>query len=86
MGIEAAILEKAAAGLAREIDAQIMQGFLTECGWTQVVLQPMTLETGAIIDSWTQQNIKHEFWTYGLVWMFKDHKDANWFILRWGSQ
>lgn len=76
-------LEEAAQRLADDIDFEVMRSMLTESGWHEVVLKPMTWETGADIDRWTQGNVKNGFYTRGLVWLFKDSKEANWFALRW---
>lgn len=78
-------LEEAARKLAEDMDFEVLRGLLTESGWSEVVLRPMTWENGSSIDRWTQDNIKNGFYTRGLVWLFKDAKEANWFSLRWSS-
>lgn len=83
--LEEEILEKAGSRMAAEIDFQILTGMLCELGWTKVVLKPMTWEEGCAVDEWTASNIKGHFQTMGLVWIFEDIKDANWFTLRWSS-
>lgn len=78
---------EAAEQFAKDIDAEVMRQTLISSGWHEVVLQPMTWEHGYSVDLWVEENIKGNRWTYGLVWLFKDEKDANWFSLRWlGSQ
>lgn len=80
-------VEMASAKFAEEIDAAVLRHTFLESGWHEVVLEPMTWETGDRIDIWVHENIKGNYWTHGLVWLFKDEKDANWFRLRWlGSQ
>ena len=71
--------------MAAEIDFQVLSGLLIELGWTKVVLNPMTWEHGALIDSWVESNVKGHFETMGLVWVFEDAKDAAWFVLRWSN-
>lgn len=77
------IMEQAAKRMADEIDAQIIREMFLESGWHEVVLQPMTMEQGCEIDDWADVNCKGEKWTRGLVWLFEDEKDANWFSMRW---
>ena len=69
--------------IADDIDFEIMMEMLLAIGWHKVVLRPMTWEDGATIDLWVVNNIKCSFHTRGLVWLFKDAKDANWFSVRW---
>lgn len=78
-------LEESAKELADDIDFEIVTGFLTETGWTKVVLAPMTWEHGTAVDTWVETNIKGQFHTRGLVWVFEDVKEASWFTLRWLS-
>lgn len=77
------IYEQKAKELANEIDANVLRGMLVELGWHEIVLSPMTWEEGYFVDEWVSSNVKNSFWTHGLVWMFKDDKDAMWFKLRW---
>ncbi len=83
MTIEEQIINEAGNQMAKEIDFTILAGFLTELGWTKVVLYPMTWENSALLDLWVEQNIKGNFETMGLVWLFENEQDANWFKLRW---
>lgn len=79
------ILAQKAKELANDVDAQILREMLAELGWHEIVMNPVTWEQGYHIDSWVEDNIKGRMWTQGLVWMFEDAKDANWFKLRWLS-
>lgn len=81
--LEPEIIEAAARELADDIDFQVMRELLLESGWSEAVLKPMTWEQSAEIDIWTSQNIKKGFYTRGLVWLFKDAKEATWFRLKW---
>lgn len=69
--------------LQEEIDAEIMQSMLRDCGWAEVVLERMHKPEKRIIEQWADNNIKKGVWTHGPVWLFKDPKEANWFALRW---
>jgi hypothetical protein len=77
------MLNDAAKRMSDEIDFEILAGMLCELGWTRVVLSPMTRETGDAIDLWVHGNIKNSHETMGLVWLFENEKDANWFKIRW---
>ena len=81
--IAAGYISAAAKGLADDIDFEVLTSLFIESGWVKVVLKPLTWEQGYEIDSWVEQNIKDKFETRGLVWVFKDPKEANWFSLRW---
>jgi hypothetical protein len=83
--IQEEIINEAGKRLADEIDFNILAGMLCEIGWTKVVLSPMTWEDGYAVDEWTAKNIKGNFETMGLVWVFEDPAEANWFTLRWMS-
>jgi hypothetical protein len=77
------ILNNAAKRMSDEIDFEILAGMLCELGWTKVVLRPIPWETGDAIDLWVHKNIKNPHETMGLVWLFENEKDANWFKIRW---
>ena len=81
--IEEDIINKAGKRMADEIDFGILSEMLCELGWRKVILSPMTLEAGLTIDDWTDKHIKGPFETMGLVWVFEQEQDANWFALRW---
>lgn len=81
--IEPLISETLSKEIADEIDFEIMMEILIKNGWHKVVLKPMTWEDGYTIDTWVETNVKCEFHTRGLVWIFEDAKDANWFSVRW---
>lgn len=77
------VIAQAAERLARDIDAEVLRGIYIGSGWHEVVLEPMTFEKGDAIDLWVHKNIKGNHWTHGLVWLFENVKDANWFKIRW---
>jgi hypothetical protein len=83
MNIEQDIINRAGKAMADEIDFGILTEMLCELGWRKVILKPMTWEAGATIDAWTAAHIKGPFETMGLVWVFEQEQDANWFALRW---
>jgi hypothetical protein len=69
--------------MRKEIDFEVMTGLLQELGWRKVVLSPMTHEKGEAIDRWVKDNCKDRVHTMGLVWVFENDKEANWFTLKW---
>jgi hypothetical protein len=81
--LEQDIINRAGKAIADEIDFTILTDLLCQIGWRKVILKPMTWEDGHNIDEWTAQHIKGNFETMGLVWIFEDEQDANWFSLRW---
>ena len=83
MNIEQDIINKAGKAMSDERDFGILTEMLCELGWRKVILRPMTWEAGANIDAWTAKHIKGPFETMGLVWIFEQEQDANWFALRW---
>jgi hypothetical protein len=83
MNLEEQIINDAGKAIANEIDFQILSDMLVQIGWRKVVLSPMTWEEGYEVDEWTAKHIKGNFETMGLVWVFEDEEDANWFALRW---
>jgi hypothetical protein len=81
--IQENIIDKAAKDLSDDIDFEVLTSCFVESGWTKIVLKPMTWEDGLEIDGWVEQHVKNPHITRGLVWVFKDPKEANWFKLRW---
>lgn len=83
LDIQEQIIADAGKQMAKEIDFQILCGFLEELGWTKVILSPMTKEQGDAIDYWTQTQLAGNFENMGLVWIFEDSGDAINFTLKW---
>ena len=83
MNLEEEILNNAGKRMANEIDFEILCGMLEELGWRKIVLRPMSWEDGYEVDAWTAKHIKGPFENMGLVWIFEQEEDANWFALRW---
>lgn len=80
------MLEDSAKRLAEEIDAEVIRTVYRDSGWYEVVLGwTMTHEVSDQIDMWVLKNTKGNHWNRGLVWLFKEERDANWFKLRWLS-
>ncbi len=69
--------------LQEEIDAEIMQSMLRDCGWHKVIIARRHKPEKDIVEQWVKGNVKDGFWTHGPTWLFKNPKEANWFALRW---
>ena len=83
--IEQDIIDRAGKRMADEIDFTILTDMLCQIGWRKVILSPMSHEDSTEVDVWTAQHVKGNFETMGLVWVFEQEQDANWFALRWLS-
>ena len=81
--LEDEVITEMANQMSKEIDFEILSGMLCELGWRKIILSPMTMEQSQELDDWTKNNVKGHFETMGLVWVFEDEADANWFALRW---
>jgi hypothetical protein len=86
MTLEEEIIEKAGTEMAREIDREVLWGMLEGIGWTRVMLPRYIDNTHAIdITYWLEETIKNPFERSGRDFIFESQKDANWFVLRWGT-
>jgi hypothetical protein len=81
--VEDEVISKMAEQLCSEIDFEILTGMLCKLGWRKIILRPMIMEDSYEVDLWTKKHIKGNFETMGLVWVFEQEEDANWFALRW---
>jgi hypothetical protein len=87
MTLEEEIIEKAGTEMAREIDREVLWGMLEGIGWTRVMLPRLIDNTHAIdITYWLEETIKNPFERSGRDFIFESQKDANWFVLRWGTE
>jgi hypothetical protein len=86
MTLEEEIIEKAGTEMAREIDREVLWGMLEGIGWTRVMLPRLIDNTHAIdVTYWLEEAIKNTFERSGRDFIFESQKDANWFVLRWGT-
>ena len=84
--IEQDILDRAGKVLAKEIDTEILWGMLQDIGWTRVMLpRPDSNEHAVDIMCWLEEHCKNSFERNGRDFMFESARDANWFVLRWGT-
>jgi hypothetical protein len=66
-----------------EINFNTLTDDLCATGWAKVVLTPMIAEQSDKIDHWIDCNCIDQYKTLGLVWLFKNKKDAIMFTLVW---
>ena len=86
MTLKEQILERTGKEMAREIDREVLWGMLEGIGWTRVMIPRFVDNHHAIdITDWLEINCKNPFERSGRDFMFESARDANWFVLRWGT-
>lgn len=77
---------QAAKQMADDIDREILWGMLEGMGWTRVMVPTLGNAYMAVdIITWLEENCKQSHERSGRDFIFESAKDAQWFILRWGS-
>jgi len=86
MTLEEEIANRMGNQMAQDIDREIMWGMLQDLGWTRVMIPTMGDAYMAVdIITWLEDNCKSPYERNGREFIFESQKDANWFILRWGT-
>ena len=86
MNIQEEMIEFKAKQLSDEIDREVLWGMLQGIGWTRIMLTRLTDNNHAVdITHWLALNCKNSFERSGRDFIFEDARDANWFVLRWGT-
>jgi hypothetical protein len=86
MNLEEELIEKAGTEMALEIDREVLWGMLQGIGWCRVMLPRFVDNHHAVdIGYWLETNCKRAFERNGRDFIFESAKDANWFVLRWGT-
>jgi hypothetical protein len=86
MTLEEEIINKAGNAMARSINQEVLWGMLEGLGWTRVMLTRLTDNNHAVdIGYWLADNCKRAYERSGRDFLFEDVKDADWFVLRWGT-
>lgn len=84
--LEQEMIEAKAKQMSDEIDREVLWGMLIGMGWTRVMLPTFIDNSHAVdITYWLDDNCKNPFERNGRDFLFESAKDANWFILRWGT-
>ncbi len=87
MNLEKEILDELSTKMQSEIDREIMWSMLKNLGWRRVILDRYTDNNHAVdIRHWLALNTKKSYECNGRDFIFEDARDANWFVLRWGTQ
>lgn len=70
--------------IQREIDEDIMRKVYIENGWTEVKFDYTSNKQAVDIIDWCTETLPENQWQrLGGSFVFKDPKDAEWFLLRW---
>jgi len=86
MTLEEEIINKAGKAMANDIDREVLWGMLQGMGWNRVMLPNDTAMLNAtLIKEWLSLNCKQSYEHYRSDFIFESQKDANWFMLRWGT-
>ena len=86
MNLEEEILNEAGSRMANDIDREVLWDMLEGLGWTRVMLpKPVPPWQAAEIIMWVRAFCKNAHEQNGRDFIFEDKRDANWFVLRWGT-
>lgn len=70
--------------IQREIDNGIMFEMLEGCGWHPVKLNRFNSREHSVdVSDWLDKNNIRDFWANGSQFLFKHHRDAVLFALKW---
>jgi len=81
MSIEQQMMERISRDIAKSIDWQIISDIFTDAGWTSVMLDKEFCETS--VTAWLDTTCKNRWRRHNNHFMFKNNKDATWFVIRW---
>jgi hypothetical protein len=86
MTLEEELLDKAGKQMANDIDREVLWGMLQGIGWTRIML-PRLIDNNHAVDitHWLALNCKNSYERNGRDFIFENERDANWFVLRWGT-
>jgi hypothetical protein len=97
MGLEEEIAQTLADKIAKEIDKEILDTFMTDIlveeGWIKTKVNPAFTDLGMLSGrfenwysetaEWIHLNAQGDYKLLKGQWLFKDPRDATMFILRW---
>lgn len=82
--LEDTMAEVLANEIQKEIDQSIMLDMLVSTGWTKVEFSAKDKDHATDIILWLGSHCKKNTWSrLGTCYVFKNKKDAEWFVLRW---
>ena len=81
------IITRIAKQMADDIDKEVLWGAFEKSGWTRVSAPHLkSREDYVDMADWLESNCKSSYDRRGGEVIFKDAKDAFWFILKWGCK
>lgn len=82
MNLEEQITAQLSNQMREAIDWEVTTGFLTQIGWTKIVVEYGNGNTWVDMIAWADRNCgKHR--EHMGTWVFENPADATWFKLRW---
>jgi hypothetical protein len=85
--LEQEMIEAKAKEMQTEMDREILWNMLQGIGWTRVMIPRFVDNYHAIdITCWLEENCKDPYERNGRDFIFESAKDAQWFVLRWGTE
>jgi hypothetical protein len=81
--VEDLLFEEIGKQIAKEIDDGILSTICIESGWTPVQFYFKNNNQAIDINEWLNETCEDKWARYGSDYLFKNKKDAEWFILRW---
>ena len=82
--LEDTMAEVLANEIQKEIDQSIMLDMLVSTGWTKVEFSAKDKDHATDIILWLGSHCKKNTWSrLGTCYVFKNKKDAEWFVLKW---
>jgi len=86
MNMEDGIINSMAKQMASDIDREVLWSMLQSIGWHRVMIPRFVDNNHAVdITYWLAATCNKAYERNGRDFLFEDSKDANWFILRWGT-
>ena len=84
ISIEQQLSDILAKEIANEIDREVLWSMLKESGWHRVMISRFQDNLHAVdISIWLEEQCQGAYERNGRDFIFKNEKDATWFILRW---
>ena len=76
-------MDKIGKQIAKDIDEEVMSNILTESGWTPVNFHFKDNYHANDVNFWLLEHCSDRWLRLGSDYLFKDVKEAEWFILKW---
>ena len=83
VSLEDEIMETLSKNIQQEMDQSVMLEILVECGWTKVPYHFTSSHHAVDVMMWLDDTLRDNWQRLSGSFIFKDKKDAEWFMLRW---